>query len=183
MVDSHHAHDDRDSVDVVEYVGRTKRDSTIASFLHWYDADNTRYKVGGKFPGANRLRKRAQTWSQAYHVFSVEWTADALVFRVDGREYWRQTELVPRGPGVPPAVDAHVRLRAREADRAPDAPDGEGDWVRVWSSLLPLPGSRKPSPRSSAPKTKVTPTEGGSHPSSRSLGGVNPSGLKPVLSA
>ena len=85
-------------IDVVEFFGRTKKDSHIASFLHWYDSDNAHHKLGGKFPYANRLKKRAETWSNSYHVFSVEWTADAYVFRVDGREFWRETEIVSRAP-------------------------------------------------------------------------------------
>ena len=85
-------------IDVVEFFGRTKKDSHIAAFLHWYDSDNAHHKLGGKFPYANRLKKRAETWSNAYHVFSAEWTPEAIVFRVDGREFHRETEIVSRAP-------------------------------------------------------------------------------------
>jgi beta-glucanase (GH16 family) len=119
-------------IDVVEYFGRTNRDSTIASFLHWYDRDGTHYKVGGKFPGANRLRKRAETWSQAYHVFSVERSADALVFRVDGREYWRQTELVSRAPQylLLSMLTSDYELEKLTPRRMRQT--AKVDWVRVW---------------------------------------------------
>ena len=120
-------------IDVVEYFGRTKRDSTIASFLHWYDKDNTHYKVGGKFPNANRLRKRTQTWSQAYHVFSVEWTADALVFRVDGREFWRRTELVSQAPEylLLSMLTSDYELEKLTTRRMRQT--AKVDWVRVWA--------------------------------------------------
>ena len=120
-------------IDVVEYFGRTKRDSTIASFLHWYDTDGTHYKVGGKFPQANRLRKRAETWSQAYHVFSVEWSPDALVFRVDGREYWRQTELVSQAPQylLLSMLTSDYELEQLTPRRMRQT--AKVDWVRVWS--------------------------------------------------
>jgi len=121
-------------IDVVEYFGRTKRDSTIASFLHWYDKDGTHYKVGGKFPSANRLRKRAETWSQAYHVFSVEWSAGALVFRVDGREYWRQTELVSQAPQYLLLSMLTSDYELEKLTPAGMRQTAKVDWVRVWSS-------------------------------------------------
>ncbi len=120
-------------IDVVEFFGRTKKDSHVAAFLHWYDADNTHHKLGGKFPYANRLKKRAETWSNAYHVFSVEWTPDAYIFRVDGREFWRETEIVSQSPEylllsmltsdyeLEKLTDRTMHQRARV------------DWVRVWS--------------------------------------------------
>ena len=85
-------------IDVVEFFGRTKKDSHIAAFVHWYDTANAHHKLGSKFPYANRLKKRTETWSSSYHVFSVEWTPDAYVFRVDGREFWRETGIVSRAP-------------------------------------------------------------------------------------
>ncbi|MCF6376871.1 family 16 glycosylhydrolase [Nocardioides KLBMP 9356] len=119
-------------IDVVEFFGRTKRDSTIASFLHWYDDANEHHKLGGKFPGANRLRKRAETWSQAYHVFSVEWTPDALVFRVDGREYWRQTEIVSQAPEylLLSMLTSDYELEKLTPRRMRQT--AKVDWVRVW---------------------------------------------------
>jgi beta-glucanase (GH16 family) len=120
-------------IDLVEFFGRTKRDSHIAAFVHWYDADNTHHKLGSKFPYANQLKRRADTWSNTYHVFSVEWTPDAYVFRVDGREFWRETEVVSQSPEylllsmltsdyeLEKLTARTMRQRARV------------DWVRVWA--------------------------------------------------
>lgn len=120
-------------IDVAEFFGRTKKDSHVAAFVHWYDAANTHHKLGSKFPYANRLKKRAETWSSSYHVFSVEWTPDAYVFRVDGREFWRETEIVSQSPEylllsmltsdyeLEKLTPRTMRQRARV------------DWVRVWS--------------------------------------------------
>jgi hypothetical protein len=120
-------------IDVVEYFGRTKKDSTIASFLHWYDADNVHHKIGGKFPYANTLRKRARTWSEAYHVFSAEWTRVAIVFRVDGREYHRETVIVSQAPeylllSMLTSDYELEKLTARTMRQR-----AKVDWVRVWS--------------------------------------------------
>ncbi|RYC13221.1 glycoside hydrolase family 16 protein [Nocardioides zhouii] len=120
-------------IDVVEFFGRTKKDSHIAAFLHWYDADNLHHKIGSKFPYANRLKKRAETWSSSYHVFSVEWTADAYVFRVDGREFWRQTEIVSQAPEY---LLLSMLTSDYELEKLTPSTMGQRakvDWVRVWS--------------------------------------------------
>ncbi len=120
-------------IDVAEFFGRTKRDSTIASFLHWYDGDNAHHKKGGKFPYANTLRKRAQTWSEAYHVFSVEWSSDAIVFRVDGREYYRETEIVSRAPEYLLLSMLTSDYELEKLTAAGMRQTAKVDWVRVWS--------------------------------------------------
>jgi beta-glucanase (GH16 family) len=121
-------------IDVAEFFGAAeKTGSNLGAFVHWYDADNTHHKLGGLFPHANTLKKRTETWSNSYHVFSVEWTADAYIFRVDGREFFRETEIVSRAPEylllsmltsdyeLEKLTPSTMRQRARV------------DWVRVWS--------------------------------------------------
>lgn len=120
-------------IDVVEFFGRSDRGSNIGAFLHWYGADNTHYKKGGLFPYANTLKAAAETWSNSYHVFSVEWTKGAYIFRVDGREFFRETQIVSRSPEylllsmltsdyeLEKLTPSTMRQRARV------------DWVRVWS--------------------------------------------------
>ena len=120
-------------IDVAEFFGRTKKDSQIAAFLHWYDSDDTHYKIGGKFPYANRLTKRAETWSSSYHVFSVEWTPEAYVFRVDGREFWRQTDTVSHAPEY---LLLSMLTSDYELEKLSASTMGQRarvDWVRVWS--------------------------------------------------
>ena len=120
-------------IDVVEFFGRTKKDSHIAAFLHWYDADNTHRKLGSKFPYANRLKKKAETWSSSYHVFSVEWTADAYVFRVDGREFWRETQIVSRAPEYLLLSMLTSDYELEKLTPRTMRQRAKVDWVRVWS--------------------------------------------------
>ena len=120
-------------IDIVEFFGRTKKDSHIAAFLHWYDDANTHHKLGGKFPGANRLKKRSETWSTSFHVFSAEWTREAIVFRVDGREFHRETEIVSQGPEY---LLLSMLTSDYELEKLTPATMGQTakvDWVRVWS--------------------------------------------------
>ena len=120
-------------IDVVEFFGRTKKDSHIAAFLHWYDSANAHHKLGGKFPRANRLKKRAETWSTAYHVFSVERRPDALVFRVDGREFWRETQIVSQAPEylLLSMLTSDYELEKLTPRRMRQT--AKVDWVRVWA--------------------------------------------------
>lgn len=120
-------------IDIVEFFGRTKKDSHIAAFLHWYDSANAHHKLGGKFPGANRLKKRAETWSNAFHVFSAEWTRDAIVFRVDGREFHRETEIVSRAPEYLLLSMLTSDYELEKLTAAGVRQTAKVDWVRVWS--------------------------------------------------
>ena len=120
-------------IDVVEFFGRTKKDQQIAAFVHWYDSGNVHHKLGGKVPYANRLKRRAETWANSYHVFSVEWTPEAYVFRVDGREFWRETEVVSQSPeylllSMLTSDYELEKLTARTMHQR-----ARVDWVRVWS--------------------------------------------------
>jgi len=85
-------------IDVSEYFGASKSGSTIGSFVHWYAADGEKFKRGGLFPRANALKPASHEWWDAFHVFSVEWTPEAYIFRVDGREFHRETEIVSKAP-------------------------------------------------------------------------------------
>ena len=101
--------------------------------MHWYDADNAHHKLGGLFPYANTLKKRAETWSNAYHVFSVEWTRDAYIFRVDGREFFRETEIVSQAPEYLLLSMLTSDYELEKLTRATMRQRARVDWVRVWS--------------------------------------------------
>ena len=121
-------------IDVAEFFGAAeKTGSNLAAFVHWYDADNTHHKLGGLFPHANTLKKRAETWSNSYHVFSVEWTADAYIFRVDGREFWRETEVVSRSPEYLLLSMLTSDYELEKLTTSTMQQRARVDWVRVWS--------------------------------------------------
>jgi beta-glucanase (GH16 family) len=120
-------------IDVVEFFGRTTSSSNIGAFLHWYDADNTHYKKGGLFPHANTLKKRAETWSNSFHVFSVEWTRGAYVFRVDGREFFRETQIVSQAPEYLLLSMLTSDYELEKLTPSTMRQRAQVDWVRVWS--------------------------------------------------
>ncbi|MCY7401181.1 MAG: glycoside hydrolase family 16 protein [Nocardioides sp.] len=120
-------------IDVTEYFGASKNGSTIGSFVHWYGAKGEHFKRGGLFPRANTLKPASHTWWNAFHVFSVEWTPEAYIFRVDGREFHRETEIVSKAPEYlllsMLTSDYNLEKLTREGIRQTAAVD----WVRVWS--------------------------------------------------
>ena len=65
-------------------------------------------------------------------MFSVEWSGDAIIFRVDGREYYRETDIVSRAPEYlllsMLTSDYESKLTRRTMRQT-----AKVDWVRVWS--------------------------------------------------
>ena len=85
-------------IDAVEYFGSTYPDGGLASFTYYRDKDGNSAKTGGLQTDATDALEHGDAWWKKYHVFSVEWTPDAYVIRIDGRETYRQTKNIS---GVP----------------------------------------------------------------------------------
>jgi beta-glucanase (GH16 family) len=122
-------------VDVVEYFGeRDPGADHIGSFVHYYDPGWVPVRRGDVFPAARRVLDDDEEWWHRFHVFSVEWTPDAYVFRVDGREYFRETGAV--------SLAEHYLVLSMQAvdyeldDLTPDEYDDSAqvDWVRVYDA-------------------------------------------------
>lgn len=123
-------------IDVMEFWGDTGRGTeTIGSFVTWHGPGWSSLSLGGKFPGARRALGTEREWWQEFHVFSVEWSPEGYVFRVDGREYYRETRAVSHVPG-------YLVLSMLAADyelddlRPADLDDvAEVDWVQVYDAV------------------------------------------------
>ena len=120
-------------IDAVEYFGASKAGSTIGSFVHYYGADGEHVKRGGLYPSANALLPAKHEWWNAFHVFSVEWTPKAYVFRVDAREFHRETQIVSKAPEY-----LLLSMLTSDYNLAKLTPEGISqtaavDWVRVWA--------------------------------------------------
>ena len=61
------------------------------------------------------LMNEKDDWFKRYHVFSVEWTPSAYIFRIDGQETGRITKGISQVLGVPDPERPQLRLRAGEA--------------------------------------------------------------------
>lgn len=118
------------------------RENTILGTLHF----------GGKWPGNRMASTEApfpEVLDDAFHTYSVEWQADRMIWRVDGRIFaerqaseWSTTGSA--APGAPFDRPFHLILNLAIGGKLPEGRglggvrlDGypkrmEVDWVRVW---------------------------------------------------
>jgi beta-glucanase (GH16 family) len=119
-------------IDTVEYFGSTYPHGGLASFTYFRDKDGNSVKIGGMQPDATDALEHGDAWWKKYHVFSVEWTPDAYIFRVDGHETFRQTENISGMPEflVLSLLSSDWELPDLDTSQLPA--DMKVDWVRVY---------------------------------------------------
>ena len=127
-------------IDVMEFFGENGRGTeTIGSHVHYYEAGWQKVSLGDIFPAARRVAGRAaRSWWDEFHVFSVEWTPQEYVFRIDGREYYRETKAVSQVPQylVLSNLTSDYELAELTAGRVGDT--AQVDWVRVFDATSQL---------------------------------------------
>ena len=132
-------------IDVMEYFGELPSgDDSIGSFIHYYGTDSTSVSRGQVFRSARRVLDRDEEWWDRFHVFSVEWTPEQYVFRVDGREYYRETGAVSRAQQY--LVLSMQALDYELADLTPGeyADTAKVDWVRAYDATSATSRPRTP---------------------------------------
>lgn len=121
-------------IDVIEYFGDRHPQGGLTSFLHWYKGTKLQ-KTGSWIKNPNRfLKNRRDGWSKNYHVFSVEWTPERYIFRIDGQETWRTSRKV--------STDHQYAILSMLASdyEIPQMKDKQlpqhmwVDWVRFWQN-------------------------------------------------
>jgi beta-glucanase (GH16 family) len=122
-------------IDVMEFFGETGRsDETIGSHVHYYEPGWDKVSLGDMFPTARRSLGKNRSWWQEFHVFSVEWTPSEYIFRIDGREYYREAKAVSQTPQylVLSNLTSDYELGELTADELGDS--AQVDWVRVFDA-------------------------------------------------
>lgn len=121
-------------IDIIEWFGKGHPSGGLTSFIYHYPDDGkpgiTPKKVGGFIKNAGRF---GSDWEKKYHVFSVEWTPQRYVFRIDGKETFRTSQ------GVSGQAQFLI-LSILSSDYELGFLGGEGnlpqkmsvDWVRYW---------------------------------------------------
>lgn len=115
-------------IDIMELLGH--RPGRLELHFHYLDSSGARQQVGHKI--------ETEDLSQDWHVYAVEWSAEAIVWYLDGREVWRYEERqhIPDEP-------MYMILNLAVGGDWPGPPDGstrfpavfEIDYVRVWKRL------------------------------------------------
>jgi beta-glucanase (GH16 family) len=122
-------------IDVMEFFGENGRGTeTIGSRIHYYEANWLKVSLGQNFSTARRALTTGKNWWDEFHVFSVEWTDSEYIFRVDGREYYRESKAVSQVPQylVLSNLTSDYELKDLSADKFGDT--AQVDWVRVFDA-------------------------------------------------
>lgn len=121
-------------IDVIEYFGDKHPQGGLTSFIHWYKGQRL-IKTGSWIKDSTSfLQNKRDGWSKNYHVFSVQWTPNVLIFYIDGKETWRTSARVSK-------TQQYLILSLLASDyEALEMPDSKlpqqmyVDWVRVWET-------------------------------------------------
>jgi beta-glucanase (GH16 family) len=119
-------------VDVAEYFGDGFPHGGLASYVYHYDKNSSNSKDGDVLPRAVRAVGSAKGFWRRYHVYSVEWSPDGYVFRIDGKRTFQTDEAVSKrsqflvlsllsSDWELPQLDKHLLPGTMAVD-----------WVRVW---------------------------------------------------
>jgi beta-glucanase (GH16 family) len=128
---------DGHEIDIIEYFGDKHPQGGLTSFIHWYKGKRL-IKTGSWIKDSKSfLDSKKDGWSKNYHVFSVQWTPKAIIFRIDGKETWRTSARVSK-------AQQYLILSLLASDyEALEMKDSKlpqhmyVDWVRVWETPQP----------------------------------------------
>ncbi len=122
-------------IDVMEFFGETGRgDETIGSHVHYYEPGWNKVSLGDMFPTARRSLGSNRSWWQEFHVFSVEWTPREYIFRIDGREYYREAKAVSQVPQYLVLSNLTSDYELGELTSGELGDSAQVDWVRVFDA-------------------------------------------------
>ena len=121
-------------IDIIEYFGDKHPQGGLTSFIHWYKGQRL-IKTGSWIKNSTSfLQNRRDGWSKNYHVFSVQWTPNVIIFYIDGKETWRTSARVSK-------AQQYLILSLLASDyEALEMSDKKlpqhmyVDWVRVWET-------------------------------------------------
>ena len=121
-------------IDVIEYFGDNHPRGGLTTFIHRYEGSRI-VRTGARITDLESfLNGRRDGWSTGYHVFSVEWTPQMLIFRIDGKETFRVRGDISSAPQFPilSLLASDYEIPKMKDRRLPQ--HMYVDWVRVWET-------------------------------------------------
>jgi beta-glucanase (GH16 family) len=120
-------------IDVSEYFGKGFDGTSLTSFVHFRPAGKKPLRLGGyvRTPIAKDVFGDKLP-SDDYHVFSVEWTEQEYIFRIDGIETFRTSKAVSQVPEyfILSLLSSDYEIPKITDDVLPLTMSV--DWVRAW---------------------------------------------------
>jgi beta-glucanase (GH16 family) len=122
-------------IDVIEYFGDGVKNGGLASFIYKLTEDGAE-KVGGQLPDPDQyLAGKDDSWFDAYHVFSVEWTPEEYIFRIDGQETFRTSEGISHQPEYPILSLLSSDYELEHLGGEKNLPQTMNvDWLKFWQA-------------------------------------------------
>jgi hypothetical protein len=120
-------------IDVVEWFGATPGPDSLVSTVYKPAQGENRARIGGRYRNPDRfLASKSDSWWRNYHVFSLEWTPEEYVFRIDGVETWRTSAGISHDPQF---LILSMLSSDHELSANPDARPEHAyvDWVAFWA--------------------------------------------------
>jgi len=123
-------------IDIIEYFGDGVPNGGLTSFVYNPTASGVSQKIGGWIKKPERyLSDKKDGWSKRYHVFSVEWSPTAYVFRIDGRETARITQGISGVPQFPILSLLSSDYELKKLKGEANLPQTMSvDWIRFWQA-------------------------------------------------
>ena len=117
-------------IDISEYFGDGRPDGGISNFVHLTEPDGTVSTIGGIRPKVSSILGEGNTPSNGWHVWSVEWSKNEYIFRVDGSVTFRTKRSVASGKEflVLSLLTSDYELPALNTTKS----TMKVDWVRAW---------------------------------------------------
>jgi beta-glucanase (GH16 family) len=123
-------------IDIIEYFGDGVRNGGLTSFVYNPTPSGVPQKIGGWIRKPERfLSDKKDRWYKRYHVFSVEWSPSAYVFRIDGQETARITTGISGVPQFPILSLLSSDYELRKLGGEHHLPQYMSvDWIRFWQA-------------------------------------------------
>ena len=116
-------------IDVVEYFGDDHPQGGLTSFTYWFDPTGLKHTQGGWIENPDQY---GDDWAEQFHVFSVEWTPEEYVFRIDGQVTHRLTGPTSAQPQFLILSLLSSDYELKHATGLPQSMDV--DWVQAWET-------------------------------------------------
>jgi beta-glucanase (GH16 family) len=120
-------------IDVTEWFGRAHPSGGLTSYAYYKGANDDTVQVGSWLHDPSRfLNGTNDSWWDEFHVFSVEWTPDSYIFRIDGHETFRTNEGVSGQPEYLILSLLSSDYELQYLGHHPLPQELQVDWVRYW---------------------------------------------------
>jgi Glycosyl hydrolases family 16 len=142
-------------IDVIEWFGKDVPNGGLTSFVYAPTPTGPdKLDFGGNGGWIKKaeqyLTSEKDDWYKRYHVFSVEWTPTAYIFRIDGQETGRITSGIS---GVPEYPILSVLSSDYELSKLPGKDEKANlpqtmyvDWIRTWQDPAQIIPTATPTP-------------------------------------